>query len=93
MNAKRKSITSDLKKLANLTDAEIDYSDSPPLDDSFFSREIIHPPKNKQSITLRLDHEVLEFFKERGKGYQTLMNAVLKTYALAHRKKAKPNRR
>ena len=37
-------------------------------------------PKAKQSISLRVDPDVLSFFKSYGKGYQTCMNAVLKAY-------------
>lgn len=86
MNVKRKSISSDLKRLDKMTDANIDYSDIPPLDKSFFKKEMIMLPKKKDSITLRIDHEVLEFFKHQGRGYQTLMNAVLKTYVHAKQK-------
>lgn len=38
----------------------------------------------KNSVTLRIDHDVLEWFKEKGRGYQTRMNAVLKAYVKAH---------
>lgn len=37
-------------------------------------------PKPKEQITLRLDAEVLRWFRAHGKGYQTRMNAVLKRY-------------
>jgi uncharacterized protein (DUF4415 family) len=37
-------------------------------------------PEPKQSVTLRVDPDVLAFFKADGKGYQTRMNAVLRTY-------------
>lgn len=86
MNAKRKSISSDLKKIDKLKDSDIDYSDIPPLDESFFTKATVELPKKKDSITLRVDHDVLEFFKDQGKGYQTLMNAVLKAYAKTHKK-------
>jgi uncharacterized protein (DUF4415 family) len=86
MNAKRKSISSDLKRLDKMTEADIDYSDIPPLDESFFKKEIVALPQKKDSITLRVDHDVLEFFKRQGRGYQTLINAVLKTYAHARQK-------
>lgn len=86
MSAKRKSITSDLKKLDKITDKEIDYSDIPELDESFFKRETVKIPKKKDSITLRIDHDVLEFFKHQGKGYQTLINAILRTYAHSKQK-------
>lgn len=67
-----------------MTDADIDYSDIPPLDDDFFTKATITLPQKKDSVTLRIDHDVLEFFKLKGKGYQTLINAVLKVYAHAH---------
>lgn len=80
MNVKKNTISTDLKKLDGISDADINYSDIPELDESFFSQEPVVLPKKKDSITLRIDHEVLEFFKNQGKGYQTFMNAVLKTY-------------
>ncbi|MCE3238110.1 MAG: hypothetical protein K0R24_1091 [Gammaproteobacteria bacterium] len=83
MSVKKKSISSDLKKLSKMTDADIDYSDIPALDESFFKKEVVVIPQKKDSLTLRIDHDVLEFFKHQGKGYQTLINAVLKTYAHA----------
>ncbi|NJK73178.1 MAG: BrnA antitoxin family protein [Microcoleus sp. SU_5_6] len=36
---------------------------------------------DKQAISLRVDRDVLEWFKNQGKGYQSLMNAVLRSYA------------
>lgn len=38
-------------------------------------------PEPKKQITLRVDADVLEWYRSQGKGYQTLMNAVLKGYA------------
>ncbi|HSW70288.1 MAG TPA: BrnA antitoxin family protein [Gammaproteobacteria bacterium] len=57
------------------------------MDESFFKKEMVTIPKKKDSVTLRIDHDVLEFFKHQGRGYQTLINAVLKTYAHAKQKK------
>ena len=68
-----------------MKDKDIDYSDIPELDDSFFDREVVTLPHKKDLISLRIDHEVLEFYKKHGKGYQSLMNAVLKTYAKSHK--------
>lgn len=44
--------------------------------------EITH--SNKRLITLDLDTDILAWFKEQGKGYQTHINAVLKAYKDAH---------
>jgi BrnA antitoxin of type II toxin-antitoxin system len=35
----------------------------------------------KQAISLRVDRDVLDWFKRQGKGYQSLMNAVLRSYS------------
>ncbi len=86
MSAKKKSISSDLKKLDKIKNSEIDYSDIPPLDESFFKKKTVRLPQKKDSITLRIDHDVLEFFKHNGRGYQTLINAVLKLYVEANQK-------
>jgi uncharacterized protein (DUF4415 family) len=44
--------------------------------------------ENKEQITLRLDREVLRYFRGAGKGYQSRINAVLKSYVEAQAKKA-----
>ena len=66
-----------------MSDSDIDYSDSQELDDLFFTKSTVTLPKKKDSVTLRIDHDVLEFLKHQGKGYQTLINAILKMYVLA----------
>ena len=43
----------------------------------------------KKQITLRIDAEVLEFFKQTGKRYQSRMNAVLRSYVTAQKAHAK----
>ena len=93
MNAKRKSISSDLKKLDKIKDQDIDYSDIPALDKSFLTKELVSITQKKDSVTLRIDHDVLELFKHQGRGYQTLMNAVLKMYAHAKLKGLKSKRK
>jgi len=85
MSAKRKSISSDLKRLDKMTDADIDYSDIPPLDEEFFKKAAITLPQKKDSVTLRIDHDVLEYLKHQGRGYQTLINAILKAYVYSRR--------
>ena len=63
-----------------MSDAEIDTSDIPPLDQNFFANAEIRMPKRKESITIRLDPDVLGWFRNFGKGYQTRINAVLRAY-------------
>jgi uncharacterized protein (DUF4415 family) len=58
----------------------IDYSDIPELPDDFWTQ---HPPaerETKEQITLRLDRNVVEFFRAQGGRYQTRINAVLRSY-------------
>ena len=51
----------------------------PELGPDFFARAILWPGPKKQ-ITLRLDPDVLTFFRRQGKGYQSTINAVLRKY-------------
>jgi uncharacterized protein (DUF4415 family) len=67
-------------ELANLSDAEIDYSDIPELDAEFWQNAELRVPANKERITLRVDRDVLEYFRRSGQGYQTRINAVLRAY-------------
>lgn len=69
----------DWKRLQEMKDEDIDTSDIPELDDAFFEQaEVILPPK--KSVTMRLDADVLEWFKGQGQGYQTRINQLLRKY-------------
>ena len=70
-------------KVKAMKDAEIDYSDIPELDKDFFKKAVIWPGTKKQ-ITLRLDPDVLDFFKKQGRGYQSMINKILRKYVEAH---------
>ena len=63
-----------------MKDDQIDYSDIPELDASFFANADIKMPNPKKTISIRIDDEVLSWYKASGPGYQTRMNAVLKAY-------------
>ncbi|MFN3712221.1 MAG: BrnA antitoxin family protein [Alcanivoracaceae bacterium] len=69
----------DWKRLKEASDADIDTRDIPELDDAFFAQAELRLPA-KQSVTLRLDADVLDWFKSQGKGYQTRINALLRRY-------------
>jgi uncharacterized protein (DUF4415 family) len=58
----------------------IDYSDIPELPDDFWTHNPPAAPHTKRQITLRLDSDVVEFFRAQGGHYQTRINAVLRTY-------------
>jgi uncharacterized protein (DUF4415 family) len=74
----REFIKSDLTRLDRLKDADIDYSDVPPLGDAFFERATVAWPPVKQQLTIRLDADVLNWLKANGRGYQTRINHILR---------------
>jgi uncharacterized protein (DUF4415 family) len=86
---------SDWERVDALTDADIeqtiadDPDAAPVLDDAFWrNAEILDPRHEKSTITMRVDDDVLDFFKRGGSGYQSRMNAVLRAYVYARREKA-----
>lgn len=66
----------------------IDYSDIPELPDEWFLRVAregrLAAIPAKKPISVKLDEDVLDFFKGRGSRYQTHINQVLRAYMLAH---------
>ena len=72
------------KELAALPDSEIDTSDIPELDDEFWAKAEVRAPRAKSAISIRVDDDILEWFKSQGKGYQSRINAVLRAYYEAH---------
>lgn len=73
----------DWERLAKMSDESIDTSDIPELDADFFQRAQLRVPV-KQAVTIRLDADVLEWFKGQGTGYQTRINQLLRQYMQAH---------
>jgi uncharacterized protein (DUF4415 family) len=65
--------------------ADPDAGTIPP---GFWDKAQVRMPENKQQITLRLDPDVIRWFKATGKGYQSRMGAVLKSFVKAKRKRA-----
>jgi uncharacterized protein (DUF4415 family) len=82
-NMKRRSRT-DWKRIDAMRDEDIDYSDIPKQGPDFFANAILWPGPKKQ-ITLRLDPDVLKFFRKHGRGYQSTINAVLRKYMEARK--------
>jgi uncharacterized protein (DUF4415 family) len=82
----------DWKRVRALTDQEIDEavrSDpdaAPILDEEWFRTATLVMPERKVPVSIRVDHEVVEWFKAQGPRYQSRMNAVLRSYMEAHRK-------
>jgi uncharacterized protein (DUF4415 family) len=67
-----------------MKDTDIDTGDIPPIDPSVFKRMEIRMPQTKELISLRIDPDVLGWFRRQGNRYQTRINAVLRSYVDAH---------
>ena len=91
--ARRLKGETDYARLDSMTDDDIakavaDDPDAPPLDVDWDKANIVIPP-GKDIITLRLDRDVLEWLRAQGKGYQTLINQVLRAFYDAQIKRAR----
>ena len=76
------------EELAKIPDDQIDTSDIPELDEEFWAKAKLNPPKTKPNVNLRLSDEVVDFFKgENPKGYTSRMAAVLTAYAQSQQPK------
>ena len=74
------STKTDFKRLAKLTDDDINYSDIAMSDEDFWKdAEVIFPSK-KIHLSIRLDDDIVSWFKRFGRGYQTKINSVLRSY-------------
>jgi len=86
-NISHKSQT-DWERVDKLQDNDIDFSDNPEVTPEMFAKAIIRkglkPVGRKTQVTLRIDEDVLIWFKKQGKGYQTRINSLLKAYKEAH---------
>ena len=78
--------------MAALTDEEIEAAmardpEWADFKDFDWSEAVLIMPSKKKAISIRVDDDVLDFFKKQGPGYQRRINAVLRSYMLARRKK------
>jgi uncharacterized protein (DUF4415 family) len=94
----RRRSETDWKRFENITDEEIEQSitDDPDWEefkDIDWSKAEVVVPANKVAISIRLDPDVVEFFKANGPGYQRRINAVLRTYVRQKRKADNPGKR
>lgn len=74
-----------VKRLAEMPDEDIDYSDIPRTTDADWAnavRGFFYRPRKAQ-MTARLDADIIAWLKRGGKGYQTRMNAILRQAMLA----------
>jgi uncharacterized protein (DUF4415 family) len=87
--AMSKKSRSDWKRVDALKDEDIDLSDTPEVSPEMFARAIVRrglkPVSRKAQLTLRVDSDVLDWFRRQGQGYQTKINALLRAYMNAHK--------
>jgi uncharacterized protein (DUF4415 family) len=83
---KKREARTDWARLEKLGDAGIrkavrDDRDAAPIAPAdWFRRARLLEPKPKKAVSIRLDEDVLKWFRRQGRGYQTRMNAILRAY-------------
>jgi uncharacterized protein (DUF4415 family) len=73
----------DWKRVDAMSQAEVERladKDEGPLDEGWESTVMVGLPPAKQDIHIRLDGDILDWFKACGRGYQTRINAVLRAF-------------
>jgi uncharacterized protein (DUF4415 family) len=79
-----RKLRTDWKRVDALRDDKIDFSDAPELTPEMFARAIVRrglkPVARKRLLTLRIDSDVVEWYRSQGPGYQTRINALLRAY-------------
>ena len=91
-DAPRRKGKTDFARLRKMTDEEIEASiknDPDWSDDWNWSEAVLVIPPKKKAISIRVDEDVLDFFKHEGAGYQRRINAVLRSYMQQKRKAKK----
>ncbi len=74
-----------LEQIEAIPDKEIDYTDIPETDEAFWEKAELRMPQPKKGIYLRLDQDLLDWLKHQGPGYQTRINAILRSYMETHK--------
>ena len=94
---KKRSITNktetdqtDWKRIDAMTDEDIDFSDIPEITPEMFARGVLRrnfkPIPRKKQLTLRVDSDVVDWYKQQGPGYQTRINSLLRAYMKEHQR-------
>ena len=88
----------DIRRLARLKDSAVTVDDdAPSWTPEMFARAVVREglegPRTKTLLSLRIDSDVVEWFRGQGRGYQSRMNALLRAYMEAHRSRKPAARR
>ena len=76
----------DMARMSAMTEEQLEAAaasdpDNPPATNEWLTNAKLVERQRKEAISLRVDADVLAWFRSRGEGYQTLMNNVLRSYA------------
>lgn len=80
-----KSSKTDWEALESMSDSEIDYSDIPPLTDSFFQRAKVWRPQPKVRVAMEMDADILEWFKAETEDWEAQIQTALRLYVETHK--------
>ena len=84
-----KKSQTDFTRLDKMKDEDIDLSEAPEITPEMFAKAIVRrglKPRTKTQLTLRVDSDVLEWYKKQGRGYQTKINMLLRAYMQEHQR-------
>lgn len=90
---KRLKDQTEYKRLDSMSDEDIDYSDIPDMEDEFWAKAKVIDPGPKKAVSLRIDPDVLDWFKHQRGRYQYLMNQVLRRYMNVQKRKHEQKRK
>ena len=81
----------DWKRIDAMKDEDIDFSDIPEITPQMVARAVLRrnfkPLPRKKQLTLRVDGDVVDWYKKQGRGYQTRINTLLRAYMEEHAKR------
>jgi uncharacterized protein (DUF4415 family) len=88
ISKKSKVDKTDYERLDAMKDEDIDFSDIPEITPEMFARAVVRrnfkPVPRKKQLTLRVDSDVVDWYKKQGPGYQTRINSLLRAYMREH---------
>lgn len=80
---------SDWNRLSSMNYDEVDMTDIPEISPAQFAQAIVRrglkSSDAKVQLTIRIDRDVLDWYRKKGRGYQTRINKLLRAYMEAHR--------
>ena len=88
-NTSKTESGTDWKRLRTMSDEEVHAAitadpDIKPTDEAFLKEATVVMPRRKETVTMRLDADLLEWFRAE-RGYQTRINAILRAYMSAQK--------